>query len=232
MSFGLVFFEVLYILYSFDVVFVVLQMKPRRLISAMYRSRAQGQICLEVLWVHYFHLGDAKHQTEAHIKVCQLPSHPFPWWWQCCASVSSIVSWSKLYPALPLPELVLLPLFPADTAHTGLALESITTTEIEFSDLCAAPEARCAQIRTHPVEPTSTLATTNPPHLAACRPSSLKCSSHPYNKDNSIDFFYKVVEGLMPAMPPEHFPTQQRPWRLICSRPNGSAFSPSRLKMQ
>ena len=49
MSFGLVFFEVLYILYSFDVVFVVLQMKPRRLISAMYRSRAQGQICLEVL---------------------------------------------------------------------------------------------------------------------------------------------------------------------------------------
>ena len=71
-------FEVLYILYSFDVVFVVLQMKPRRLIFALYRSRAQGQICLEVLRVHYFHLGDAKHQTEAHIKVCQLPSHLFP----------------------------------------------------------------------------------------------------------------------------------------------------------
>lgn len=73
----------------------LLQMKPRRLIFALYRSRAQGQICLEVLWVHYLHLDDAKHQTEAHIKVCQLPSHPFPWRWQCCACVSSIVSWSK-----------------------------------------------------------------------------------------------------------------------------------------
>ena len=121
---------------------------------------------------------------------------------------------------------------PADTAHTGLALKSVTTTGMEFSDLCAAPEARCAQARTHPVEPTSTLATTNPPHLAACRPSSPKCSSCPYNKDSSIDFFCKVVEGLVPAMPPEHFLTQQRPWRLICSRPIGSAFSPLRLKMQ
>ena len=121
---------------------------------------------------------------------------------------------------------------PADTTHTGLALMSITTTGIEFSDLCAALEARCAQARTHPVEPTSTLVTTNPPHLAACRPSSLKCSSHPYNKDNSIDFFYKVVEGLVPAMPPENFLTQQRPLRLVCSCPIGSAFSPLRLKMQ
>ena len=112
---------------------------------------------------------------------------------------------------------------PADTAHAGLALKSITTTGIEFSDLCAAPEARCAQARTHPVEPTSTLATTNPPHLAACRPSSPKCSSCPYNKDSSIDFFYKVVEGLVPALPPEHFLTQQRPCRLICSCPNSSA---------
>ena len=59
MSFG--FFKVLYILYSFDVVFIVLQMKPRRLIFALYRSRAQGQICLAVLRVHYLHLGDAKH---------------------------------------------------------------------------------------------------------------------------------------------------------------------------
>ena len=78
MSFALVFFEVLYILYSFDDVFVVLEMKPRRLIFALYRSRAHEQICLEVLRVHYLYLGDAKHQTEAHIKVCQLPSHPFP----------------------------------------------------------------------------------------------------------------------------------------------------------
>ena len=49
MSFALVFFEVLYILYSFDDVFVVLEMKPRRLIFALYRSRAHGQICLEIL---------------------------------------------------------------------------------------------------------------------------------------------------------------------------------------
>ena len=109
---------------------------------------------------------------------------------------------SKLYPARPLPELVLLPIFPADTAHAGLDLKSITTTGMEFSDLCATPEARCAQARTHPLEPTSTLATTNPPDLAACRPSSPKCSSRPYNKDSSIDFFCKVVEGLVPAMPP------------------------------
>ena len=135
---------------------------------------------------------------------------------------------SKVYPALPLLELVLLPAEEEQTLH----IKSITTTGIEFSDLCAAPEARCAEAWTHPVEPTSTLATTNPPHLAACRPSSPKCSSRPYNKDSSIDFFYKVVEGLVPAMLPEHFLTQQRPRRLVCFRPNRSAFSPSRLKMQ
>ena len=169
----------------------VLEMKPRRLIFALYRSRAHEQICLEVLRVHYLYLGDAKHQTEAHIKVCQLPSHPFPWWWRCCACMPSVVSWSK-------------------TANCIL--------HFLCRNMCCCPS--------------STLATTNSSHLAACRPSLPKCSCRPYNKDSSVDFFHKVVEGLVPAMPPEHFLTQQRPWRLVCSCPMSSAFSPTRLKMQ
>ena len=40
-----------------------------------------------------------------------------------------------------------------------------------------------------------------------------------FNNNIYTDFFYKVVEGLVPAMPPVHFLTQQRPWRLVCSCP-------------
>ena len=208
-------------------------MKTRRLIFALYRSRVQGQICLEVLLVHYLHLDDAKHQTEAHINVCQLPSHLFPWWWQCCACMSSIVSWSKTANCILHLLCQNLCYCPSSCRHctyrSGSKEYYHYWNRVQWSVCCTW--SKMCQARTHPMEPTSTLATTNPPHLAACRPSSLKCSSHPYNKDNSIDFFYKVVEGLVPAMSPVHFLTQQRPWRLVCSCPIGSSFSPSRLKM-
>ena len=85
---------------------------------------------------------------------------------------------------------------------------------------------------THGVEAISALATTNPPHLAACGSSSPKYSSRPFSKNDSIVFCSKVFEGLVPAVPPEHFLTQQRPWRLVCFYHIGSAFSPSKLKLQ